>query len=86
MGKLLYSFPWVGFSKELGLSPLAPQRELNIAVLGRGLLLFEFELLSEVERVLARGKRRVKENVLFLEKWNVEGGAFVMEPSLMRLG
>ncbi|RVW43903.1 hypothetical protein CK203_072377 [Vitis vinifera] len=46
---------------------------LNIIVLGRGLLPFEFELLSEVERVLARGKRRVKENVLFMEKWYPEG-------------
>ena len=39
--------------------------KLNIVVLGRGLLLFEFELLSEAERVLLRGKRRVKDNVLF---------------------
>ncbi|RVW55319.1 hypothetical protein CK203_089056 [Vitis vinifera] len=49
---------------------------LNIVVLGRGLLLFEFELLSEAEQVLARGKRRVKENILFLEKWNPEVGCF----------
>ena len=40
---------------------------LNIVVLGRVLLLFEFELLSEAEPVLARGKRRVKDNVKFLE-------------------
>ena len=45
-------------------------------MLGRGLLLFEFELLSEAEQVLARGKRRVKENILFLEKWNPEVGCF----------
>ncbi|RVW36101.1 hypothetical protein CK203_079675 [Vitis vinifera] len=49
---------------------------LNIVVLGRGFLLFEFELLSEAERVLARGKRRVKDNVLFLEKWHPEVGCF----------
>ncbi|RVX21519.1 hypothetical protein CK203_002346 [Vitis vinifera] len=49
---------------------------LNIVVLGRGLLLFEFELLSEAEQVLARGKRRVKKNILFLEKWNPEVGCF----------
>ena len=42
--------------------------KLNISVLGRGLLLFEFELLSEAERVLERGMRRVKDNALFLEK------------------
>ena len=45
-------------------------------MLGRGLLLFEFELLSEAEQVLARGKRRVKKNILFLEKWNPEVGCF----------
>ena len=50
--------------------------KLNIVVLGRGLLLFEFELLSEAERVLLRGKRRVKDNVLFLGKWHPEVGCF----------
>ena len=48
--------------------------KLNIVVLGRGLLLFEFELLSEAERVLLRGKRRVKDNELILEKWHPEVG------------
>ncbi|RVW90138.1 hypothetical protein CK203_041972 [Vitis vinifera] len=33
--------------------------KLDIAVMGGGLLLFEFELSSEAERVLARGKRKV---------------------------
>ncbi|WKA06293.1 hypothetical protein VitviT2T_024196 [Vitis vinifera] len=50
--------------------------KLNISVLGRGLLLFEFELLSEAERVLVRGMRRVKDNALFLEKWHPEVGCF----------
>ncbi|RVW91467.1 hypothetical protein CK203_038548 [Vitis vinifera] len=50
--------------------------KLNISVLGRGLLLFEFELLSEAERVLERGMRRVKDNALFLEKWHPEVGCF----------
>ena len=35
-----------------------------------------FELLSEAERVLARGKRRVKDNVLFFEKWYPRVGCF----------
>ncbi|KAL6327375.1 hypothetical protein AAG906_018977 [Vitis piasezkii] len=47
---------------------------LNIDVLGGGLLLFEFELSSEAERVLSRGKRRVKDNELILEKWHPEVG------------
>ncbi|RVW84967.1 Symplekin [Vitis vinifera] len=34
------------------------------------------ELLSEAERVLAREKRRVKDNVLFMEKWYPEVGCF----------
>ncbi|RVX14304.1 hypothetical protein CK203_017277 [Vitis vinifera] len=50
--------------------------KLDIAVLGSGLLLFDFELLSEAERVLARGKRRVLGSVLFLEKWHSEVGCF----------
>ena len=37
-------------------------------MLGRGLFLFEFETLSEVERVLARGKRSIKENFLILDR------------------
>ena len=49
---------------------------MDIAVLGSGLLLFDFELLSEAERVLARGKRRVLGSVLFLEKWHSEVGCF----------
>ena len=39
-------------------------------------MLFEFECLSEAERVLLRRKRRVKDNVLFLEKWHPEVGCF----------
>ena len=49
---------------------------LNLVVLGRGLMLFEFQLLSQAERVLAKGKRRVKDNVLFLEKWYPKVGCF----------
>ena len=33
-------------------------------------------MLSEAERVLAREKRRVKDNVLFMEKWYPEVGCF----------
>ncbi|KAJ9705507.1 hypothetical protein PVL29_003512 [Vitis rotundifolia] len=50
--------------------------KLDIAVMGRGLLFFEFELLSEAERVLVRGKRRVLDNVLILEKWHPEVGCY----------
>ena len=39
-------------------------------------MLFEFEVLSEAERVLAKGKRRVKDNVLFLEKWYLKVRCF----------
>ena len=60
--------------------------KLNIVVLGRRLLLFEFDLLREAEHVLLRGKRRVKDNVLFLEKWHPEVGCFCNEPMLTRLG
>ena len=49
---------------------------LRVALLGRGLLLFEFESLSEAKWVLVRGKMRLKENFLHLEKWNPEVGCF----------
>ena len=39
-------------------------------------MLFEFETVREAERVLARGRRRVQENFLRLEKWNPEVGCF----------
>ena len=44
---------------------------LRIIVLGRGLLLFDLESLFEAEWVLTMGKRRVKESLLHLEKWNL---------------
>ncbi|WKA01617.1 hypothetical protein VitviT2T_019888 [Vitis vinifera] len=50
--------------------------KLDIAVMGGGLMFFEFELVSEVERVLARGKRKVLGNVLLLERWHPKVGCF----------
>ncbi|RVW54430.1 hypothetical protein CK203_068461 [Vitis vinifera] len=50
---------------------------LRIDRLGRGFLLFEFESSSEAERVLARGLRNIKENVIILDKWNLEWGVIV---------
>ena len=45
-----------------------PKESLRIAMLGRGLLLFEFETMREA-----------KENFLCLEKWNPEVGCFQKE-------
>ena len=53
---------------------------LRVATLGRGLLLFDFELPSEAERVLARGLRNFKENVIVLERWNPEVRCLCKEP------
>ncbi|KAL6345756.1 hypothetical protein AAG906_017501 [Vitis piasezkii] len=72
-------FPELDFLKNWAFHAWLLKGRLNIVVLGRGLLLFEFELLSEAERVLARGKRRVKDNVLFLEKWHPEVGREVFK-------
>ena len=47
---------------------------LRVVVLGRGLLLFDFELPSEAKRVLAKGLRNIKENVIILDRWNPEVG------------
>ncbi|RVX11624.1 hypothetical protein CK203_015802 [Vitis vinifera] len=46
--------------------------KLSIAALGRGIMLFEFDQAQEAERVLARGKRSLKDNWLILDKWNPE--------------
>ena len=54
---------------------------LRVATLGRGLLLFDFEIPDEAERVLARGMRIFKENVLVLERWNPEVGCLRKEPT-----
>ena len=59
-------------------------------MLGRGLLLFEFESLFEAEWVLTRGKRRVKESLLHLEKWNLtmrcfHKGAYANKNSMLGL-
>ena len=48
--------------------------KMKIAVLGRGILMFDIELSHEAERVLARGKRSIKENCLILDRWNPEVG------------
>ncbi|RVW29093.1 hypothetical protein CK203_112343 [Vitis vinifera] len=48
--------------------------KMTIAVLGRGIMMFDFELAQEAERVLARGKRSIKENCLILDRWNPEVG------------
>ncbi|RVW65755.1 LINE-1 retrotransposable element ORF2 protein [Vitis vinifera] len=54
---------------------------LRVATLGRGFLLFDFEIPDEAERVLARGMRIFKENVLVLERWNPEVGCLRKEPT-----
>ncbi|KAJ9707678.1 hypothetical protein PVL29_002633 [Vitis rotundifolia] len=50
--------------------------KLRVIVLGKGLLLFDFELPYEAEHVLARGKRSIKENFIILDRWNPEVGCF----------
>ncbi|KAL6312884.1 hypothetical protein AAG906_025741 [Vitis piasezkii] len=40
----------------------------------KGIMMFDFELAQEAERVLARGKRSIKKNFLILDKWNPEVG------------
>ena len=42
---------------------------MKISGFGGPLLLFDFEILAEAERVLARGFQRVKERVLALVVW-----------------
>ena len=43
---------------------------LNVAELGRGLWMFEFESQKEAERILRRGSRRFRDFGLSLKKWS----------------
>ena len=54
---------------------------LRVAMLGRGFLLFEFESSREAERVLVRGVRNIKENVIVLNRWNPEVGCLCKDSS-----
>ena len=50
-------------------------------MIGRGFLLFDFESSSEAERVLVRGLRNIKENVIILDRWNLEVGCLCKDSS-----
>ena len=50
---------------------------LKISAFRGTLILFEFEDLLEAERVLARGPRRIKENLLNLVWWMPEVGCWI---------
>ena len=67
-------FPELEYVRSWALKHWALKGNLRVAVLGRGLLLFDFESPSEAERVLARGLRNIKENVIILDRWNLEVG------------
>ncbi|RVW68018.1 hypothetical protein CK203_064833 [Vitis vinifera] len=71
-GPSLALFPEMEYVRSWALKHWALKGNLRVATLGRGLLLFDFELPDEAERVLARGLRIFKENVLVLERWNPE--------------
>ena len=68
--------PALDFLKNWAVHAWLLKGKLDIAVMGGGLLLFEFELSSEAERVLARGKRNVLGSVLLMERWHPEVGCF----------
>ena len=68
------SFLELDYVRSWALQHWALKGNLRVAVLGKSLLLFDFELPSEAERVLARGLRNIKENFIILDKWNPEVG------------
>ncbi|KAJ9671259.1 hypothetical protein PVL29_027308 [Vitis rotundifolia] len=73
-GNILAPFPELEFVRSWTRQNWEVKGKMKIAVLGRGILLFDFELSHEAERVLARGKRSIKENCLILDRWNPEVG------------
>ena len=76
MISLVHHPPALVFLKNWAVHAWLLKGKLDIAVMGGGLLLFEFELMSEAERVLARGKRKVLGSVLMMERWHPEVGCF----------
>ena len=76
VGRIFGPIPRSGYFEEMSVLPLVFKGRLGIAVLGRGLLLFEFGSSFEAKRVLVRGKRRIKEKLLHLERWSPEVGCF----------
>lgn len=82
-GNFSVPFPELDFLRRWPYHHWLLRGRLSIAVLGRGLLLLEFESLSEAEQVLAKGIRRIpciwKDGT---RRW----GASAREPTLMRLG
>ena len=76
-GEVSVPFPELEFLRKWVIHHWFLTGRLRVAWLGRGLLLFEFEFLCEAKQVLARGKRRIKENFLHLVKWNLEVGCFL---------
>ncbi|WJZ82789.1 hypothetical protein VitviT2T_002517 [Vitis vinifera] len=73
-GLNLAPFPELEFVRIWARQHWALMGNLRIDRLGRGLLLFEFKSSSEVECVLARVLRNIKENVIILDRWNPEVG------------
>ena len=68
------SLPELEYVRSWTLQHWALKGNLRVVVLGKGLLLFDFELPHEAKRVLARGKRSIKENFIILDRWNPEVG------------
>ncbi|KAL6345764.1 hypothetical protein AAG906_017509 [Vitis piasezkii] len=50
---------------------------VKVSTFGGALLLFEFEDKSKAERVLVRGSRRIKDNLLHLARWTLEAGCLL---------
>ncbi|RVW23501.1 hypothetical protein CK203_090731 [Vitis vinifera] len=76
MGKGGEPSPELDYLKNWAVHTWLLKGKLDIAVMGGGLMLFEFELVSEAECVLARGKRKVLGSVLLMERWHPEVGCF----------
>ena len=60
--------------KKWAISSWMPKGRLNLARLGRKLLLFEFENPSEADRVLKIGRWSLQGYLLHLERWNQDLG------------
>ena len=81
----LCPFPYLCSSKIMVTNLWSLKRGVKKSTFGRTLL-FDFEDISNIEWMLAKGSRRLEEKVLHLVKWILEVGCLLKGRLLRKLG
>ncbi|RVW92429.1 hypothetical protein CK203_042702 [Vitis vinifera] len=75
--EMLFGFNWGKRVKNCVTNLWSLKMAVKVSTFGGALLLFEFEDKSKAERVLVRGSRRIKDNLLHLARWTLEAGCLL---------